>query len=354
MSDMISRLGGSLLGVEIGDALGMPWEMMTVDEIMRETAGAGVTTFHAPTKARISGIKNLQAGDTTDDTAATRAVTESLMLCRGYDHVHCARAMIQAMKECPFGWGKTTKNSLQTIAKHFAEYPDATAEELPKPQGDGCGNGVAMRIAAIPHVWPNLPGMQGLAQLIYQHGMMTHPDPRASSAAFAVAMTIRMLVSEEKHIQCTDPDIILNRLIEDCERVEEVFGIFSSRYTGNMTTQLLLIRNEGLLRNPRTLWVKIGTGCFSLESVPFAIATALRHLTDFRAGVLEAVNAGGDTDTTASIVGAIIGANVGVEGIPEEWRTFREAYQVPLRQAEELYSILEDERYIPPGPGEEY
>jgi len=60
-----------------------------------------------------------------------------------------------------------------------------------------------------------------------------------------------------------------------------------------------------------------GTSCYCLESVPFAISVFFRHPTDFRAGIFEAVNAGGDTDSNASMVGALIGANVGMTGIPE-------------------------------------
>ncbi len=334
MPDMLSRLQGSLLGVEIGDALGMPWEMMTAEEISTATDGRGVTTFHEPSKARIAGVRNLQAGDTTDDTAATRAITKTLITCRGYDHVLCAREMIRAMEESPFGWGKTTKNSLQTIADYLSAHPDATAEELPKPEGNGCGNGVAMRIAAIPHVWAYLPGDKSLREIIFQNGMMTHPDPRASSAAFAVAAVIDIIRVHD--LQSLPPNLILAEVIHVCESVERNIGILSA-YPETMTTQLCVILEEGLLKDPEALRQRIGTGCFSMQSVPFAIATALRNLTDFRAGVLEAVNAGGDTDTNASIVGAIIGTNVGVEGIPEEWRTFQEAYQVPLRQARELH-----------------
>ena len=37
-------------------------------------------------------------------------------------------------------------------------------------------------------------------------------------------------------------------------------------------------------------------------------------------GLQEILSAGGDTDTSGAIVGAIIGARVGKDGIPEEWR----------------------------------
>jgi ADP-ribosylglycohydrolase len=58
-----------------------------------------------------------------------------------------------------------------------------------------------------------------------------------------------------------------------------------------------------------------------LQTVPAAIYCWLRHPLDYRAAVEEVVLLGGDTDTTAAIVGALVGASVGVEGIPADWLT---------------------------------
>src|SRR5207302_774965 len=45
-----------------------------------------------------------------------------------------------------------------------------------------------------------------------------------------------------------------------------------------------------------------------------------RHPDDFRGGLLEIIGCGGDTDSTAALLGGIVGARVGKEGIPTEWR----------------------------------
>ncbi len=46
---------------------------------------------------------------------------------------------------------------------------------------------------------------------------------------------------------------------------------------------------------------------------------ALRFEHDFRAGVLAAVNHSGDSDSTGSIAGAVLGARLGIEAIPKDW-----------------------------------
>jgi ADP-ribosylglycohydrolase len=95
------------------------------------------------------------------------------------------------------------------------------------------------------------------------------------------------------------------------------------------------------IKVPAELIKRVGTSCFALESIPFSIAIFLRNLTDFRAGILEAVNCGGDTDSNASMVGAMIGANVGLKGIPKEWLEAVPDCQEALQLADGMYQVLE-------------
>jgi ADP-ribosylglycohydrolase len=57
-----------------------------------------------------------------------------------------------------------------------------------------------------------------------------------------------------------------------------------------------------------------------MESVPFALWCFVTNHDDFEEAVVTAVNAGGDTDTNASITGALAGALNGVDAIPRHWR----------------------------------
>src|SRR5262249_38705405 len=46
----------------------------------------------------------------------------------------------------------------------------------------------------------------------------------------------------------------------------------------------------------------------------------LLHAPDLRAGLIDAVNRGGDADTNGAIAGALLGARHGADGIPASWR----------------------------------
>ncbi len=62
-----------------------------------------------------------------------------------------------------------------------------------------------------------------------------------------------------------------------------------------------------------------GVSGYVYHSVPVALHGWLANRRDLRAAVLDVVRCGGDTDTTAAIVGGIIGAGVGKAGIPRDW-----------------------------------
>jgi ADP-ribosylglycohydrolase len=74
------------------------------------------------------------------------------------------------------------------------------------------------------------------------------------------------------------------------------------------------------------------------ETVPFIALASMRNIRDFEYAMIETVNAGGDTPSTAMLVGAIVGANVGLNAIPANLlRAVPEA-----RQAVEIADKLVD------------
>ena len=64
---------------------------------------------------------------------------------------------------------------------------------------------------------------------------------------------------------------------------------------------------------------RLGNGIEASESVPTAIYAFLRHPTSFQEVVTYAISLSGDTDTIASMVGALAGAHLGLEAIPRLW-----------------------------------
>jgi ADP-ribosylglycohydrolase len=63
----------------------------------------------------------------------------------------------------------------------------------------------------------------------------------------------------------------------------------------------------------------LGNGVEAHFSVPSACYIAITYSPDFCDAIRSAISLGGDTDTIAGMVGAIVGAHVGEKGLPLEW-----------------------------------
>ncbi len=68
------------------------------------------------------------------------------------------------------------------------------------------------------------------------------------------------------------------------------------------------------------------------DTVPFTLWAAAHHLDSYEQAFWATASAGGDVDTTCAIVGGIVGARVGVDGIPESWRQACEPPPVWVRE----------------------
>ena len=89
----------------------------------------------------------------------------------------------------------------------------------------------------------------------------------------------------------------------------------------------------------QTLVQQLGHGVEAFNSVPTAIFAFLSHPQDFASTVIYAVSLGGDTDTIASMAGAISGAYLGVEALPSQWQRQLENRAYILKLADRLWQI---------------
>lgn len=355
---MLSKIQGCLMGVMIGDAMGVPVEMMTPEAIVAATDGKGIVNFIAPIQRKIKGTQSLPPGSTSDDWQLTETITNSLIRRKEFDITDIALSHLSAYETSTFGWGSTTRDGLEEIKKYFdskgAEGRSPLVASEPRPNR-GLGNGIAMKIAPVglleaiqhPHSKSEKPirlfdrtiafDFIYLADHVASIGRLTHSDARAWSAAYAVALIIGetlLLRSITDGIELPgNKKWLLERIVKKVARFETKYRVEHDGFA----ERLRQLENNELLYGPiETLRKTIGTNCNSLESVCFAIAIFLRNPKNFRNGILEAVNSGGDTDSTAGIAGALIGNVVGIEGIPREWAVFNPAFQKAIVLGEQL------------------
>ena len=93
---------------------------------------------------------------------------------------------------------------------------------------------------------------------------------------------------------------------------------------------------EGDLKDDLDSIHQLGQGGVAEETLAIALYCALRYQDDFSAGMIAAVNHGGDSDSTGAVAGNILGAWVGYQAIEEKWKQDLELSDVILEIADDL------------------
>ena len=83
---------------------------------------------------------------------------------------------------------------------------------------------------------------------------------------------------------------------------------------------------------------QLGEGWVGDEALAIAIYCALKHADNFDQALIAAVNHKGDSDSTGAITGNILGAYLGLAGIPEKYRKDLELADVLMALADALYA----------------
>jgi len=166
------------------------------------------------------------------------------------------------------------------------------------------GNGPAMRSALLGIVSEDRTKVD---QLVTASTRITHTDPRAEQGAL-VAATASWLVSHQHDVDSMDLIDELSTIVDDPELKQAIQSITPA-----------IDRGDNARTFADSLGLNRGVSGYVNHTVPAAVFCWLRHRNDFRAAVESAVELGGDTDTVGAITGAMAGAELGTDAIPEAW-----------------------------------
>jgi ADP-ribosyl-[dinitrogen reductase] hydrolase len=277
------KFAGCLLGLAIGDALGMPFEGMRAETIRKRYGEA----------REFLPAHRLSAGQYTDDTKMMLCIAESIVEKGHVNPEDTAQRFV--------GWFDS--GDLRGIGLTCQEAILNLKSEIPWRESGrrgywAAGNGTAMRIAPVGLI--DCHDMEQLREDCWATSVITHNNSEAVAGAVAVAYAIGRLISGEVDERTFLPEIAA--FVGDSEvahNLEQAQSLFSSR---TPTEDALGI---------------LGTSGYVVETVASALYCFLRTPEDFLTTVSSAVMGGGDTDTTAAIAGAISGAYNGVSNMPK-------------------------------------
>ncbi|WP_314915576.1 ADP-ribosylglycohydrolase family protein [Pseudomonas helleri] len=302
------RALGAFYGLALGDALGMPTQSFSRAQIIARF-GQITGLVDAPADQPIA--PNMPKGSITDDTEQAILVAQLLVDGNGdIDPNTLAQRLIawEALMQAKGSQdllGPSTKRAIEMIL----------AGHSPEESGRyGTTNGAAMRIAPVG-IAADISQPDLFIKAVVQACQVTHNTSLGIASAAAVAAVISSGLNGKKLEHALNAGTEMAYIAE--HHGHWVAG-------GRIGPRIRWARHASHECNPDNLgdllYDVIGTSVASQESVVAAFALAQRvasgSLSSFNALCI-AASIGGDTDTIAGILGAMLGACAGLEQWPQ-------------------------------------
>jgi ADP-ribosylglycohydrolase len=277
----------ALLGLATGDALGVPVEFCSRSLLLRDPV----------TGMREYGTHHQPAGTWSDDSALTFCLAE--MLCKGYDLQNLANRFVNWKN---YGYWTPHGNVFDigiATAEAITRLQTGTPPTLAGGRTEGSnGNGSLMRILPLLFYIKDM-SIEERFKHVQEVSSLTHAHLRSVNACFIyLELALAILNGQSKENAYKTVCLTLTDFMQNSE----------AHHFGKVLSGEL----------PRLPIEEIhGTG-YVLHTLEASI-WCLLNTSSYSEAVLQAVNLGDDTDTTAAVTGGLAGLLYGWETIPADW-----------------------------------
>jgi len=294
---LADRAVAVVLGAAIGDAMGHPTEFVTSFEaIRRQWPPSGVRGYEL---YWTRGAERF--APYTDDTQMAEVVARAL--ADGREERAGFEAIMTSMAEGFVRWsqqpqgghrapGNTCLAGCRALARG-EHWSSAGAAD-----GGGCGS--VMRCYPFGLLFADDP--DEAVRWSVAHSRMTHGDPIALAACAAMARGVALSVLGES------PERTVEEMV-DAARSEDA----------RTASMMQRADDEAVDGTPVEVTLSRLEGWAAHEAIAAAVYVFARHPDDFEAAVLEAANTPGDSDSIATLAGALVAARTGLAGLPAGW-----------------------------------
>ncbi|BFU42634.1 ADP-ribosylglycohydrolase family protein [Krasilnikovia sp. MM14-A1004] len=273
----------ALRGLALGDAFGETWFFRPAHELERAVAERRLSDGPWPW---------------TDDTAMALSLLRVLRECGHVDQDALAAAFAGSYAADPHrSYGPSMHDVLRAIGAG-EPWPDVTRRKF---DGMGSwGNGAAMRVAPLG-AW-FCDDLQAVVAEASRSAVVTHAHPEAVAGAVAVAVAAALSVrgvAGDELIEGAAEQVADSEVGSRLRRASRIAPSADPRHAGEM--------------------LGCGRQISAVDTVPYAIWCAARHLDDLPEALWATALPGGDIDTTCAIVGGIVAGRTGLAGVPAPW-----------------------------------
>jgi len=302
-TQLLDKFKGCLIGAAIGDAMGAPTEFLSLEAIQRAWGFLDDLVEWG----------RHEAGTWTDDTEMMVKLAEALVDAPNLlDKQVVADRICEAWRQWKKEYDPSRAPGNSCLGGAGRLVAGAHWTESGKPNGNGCG--AVMRVAPVGLVFANHPEM--LAWTAHMQGFATHQGERTNASAVAVAFLVgRLLLGDDWDSAL---DALDDAMPQDSPAREYFYGACDQS-------------------TPLAKKLDAYRGWDGGEAFGAALACALEYHDDFGQAVSHAINSPGDSDSLGCICGAMLGAKLGLAGIPAHWVDRVEAKDELVELAEGLY-----------------
>ncbi|MBT2547910.1 ADP-ribosylglycohydrolase family protein [Arthrobacter sp. ISL-65] len=357
-----SRIHGCLLGGALGDSLGYAVEFDPIDEIRRRFGAAGLRDFSA-----LDGGTHF-----SDDTQMTLYTVDGIVEALEWANSGVGADANACVWLAYLRWldtqGVPVPESAprpqsrwidgQDVLRHRRAPGNACLSGLAtgqmgtivrpvNPDSKGCGT--VMRSAPFGLV-PHIPA-EAVYKLSSDAASLTHGHPSARQSAGAFSLLIHYLVQGSSLAEASQA--ALARVLADDGAAPELRERLDAaiRLAGQAGADPVSSSVPGSVLSPEELVRALGEGWVAEEALAVGLYAVLATATasevngepdpvaHFKAAIALAINHSGDSDSTGSIAGNILGAYYGTDCLPADWLEALEAPEVIRGMAGQLVAV---------------
>ncbi len=335
------RFRGCLIGGAAGDALGYAVEFLREREIFRRYGEGGIAAYD------LNGGRAL----ISDDTQMTLFTANGLLV--GGTRAKTGGGPGPAASDlwrCYQDWLKT-----QEMRPPLPEGPDCAwlanvpALFSPRAPGNTClsalwagiggtpekpvnsskGCGGVMRVAPVGLYFNDrCRDIREICRLGAEAAALTHGHTLGWLPAAALSQMIHEISQDDAAI----PDAALHAL----NTVEAMWPETEERLYFTCLMEKALDLAAGNMRDLEAIH-QLGEGWVGEEALAIAVYCAARYEGDIDRALIAAVNHSGDSDSTGAVTGNIVGAKIGLSGIPEKYTKDLELRELIIEIADDLW-----------------
>jgi ADP-ribosyl-[dinitrogen reductase] hydrolase len=273
------RALGAMLGLAAGDALGAPWHGVPREQVAQVGMSGG-------------GAYDVRPGQGTGATLMALRLATALVEAGGYDSEHTLQSYVAWARTDPPGLSENMREVLALVAAGTDSFRATSSFHL--GGGDTSGNGAVMRTTPLGIAYAGRDDQ--LRDLTLADAALTHFDPLAGKVALLHNQAVGWLVTDGPQ-----------RLVDELKRTEPL---------DDRIEDVVIPATSGVRGFAETLAASQPGA--ALTSLAIALV-AVFNADSFEQGVAWAVSLGGDAEVNGAVTGALMGARLGVAGIPPHW-----------------------------------